>query len=76
MQFIPAQDIAHNKIIRPIVAESRGAFGQSAALADDDLVGVQQPRELHRDLFASARRALNLLVATSAAMAMLMPPSN
>src|SRR5437588_5395348 len=59
LKFIPAQNIAHDEVIRAIVANRRGAARKRTALPDDDLMRVQQARKLHRHFFSATGRALD-----------------
>ena len=77
LQFVGAQYIAHHHVIGSVIPNFIGAVGQLPAFPDDDLVRIQQPRNLNRHFFPAARRALNLVVsAMSGAMASDIPPSN
>src|SRR5437588_6142691 len=59
LKFIPAQNIAHDEVIRAIVANRRGAARKRTALPDDDLMRVQQARKLHRHFFSATGRGLD-----------------
>src|SRR5439155_8444684 len=60
VHFVGAEDVADDHVVGAVVAQFGGAAGQGAAVADDDLVSVQQARELDGDLFPAPRRALDL----------------
>ena len=75
LEFIGAQHIADGEIVGAIVSYCVGTASQGAAMADDDLMSVEQARDLHRHFFPAPRRTLNARVsATSAAMAIETPP--
>src|SRR5262249_7836639 len=59
-KFIGTQHLADDQIIGAIVAEGGSATREDATLPDDYLMGVQQSRQLNRDLFSAARRTLDL----------------
>ena len=56
LQLVGAQDVADCQIVGPVVAQFISPLGKFTARPNDDFVGVQQARELYRDLFTSARR--------------------
>src|SRR4030088_2151717 len=60
LQFICTQNVADHQIISAIVANCRSSPRQRAALANDDLMGVQQARELYGNFLSSTRRPFNL----------------
>src|SRR5579862_3279822 len=60
LQFVGAQHIANGKIIGAVIPQLVGAFGQLTAVANDDLVRIEQARDLHRNFFAIFRRPLDL----------------
>src|SRR5208282_3380612 len=59
LQLVSAKHIAHYQVVGARVAQLVGTLGQLAARNDDDLVRVQQARQLHGNLFASLGRAWN-----------------
>src|SRR5208282_2859446 len=59
LEFTGAKHIAYDHVVGAGVAQLAGTLRQFTAVADDDLVRVQQPRQLHGDLFASLGRAWN-----------------
>jgi hypothetical protein len=59
LQFIGPQHVADDQIVGAIVAQLVGKARQLAAVADDDLVGIQQAGNLHWDLFPAPRRTLD-----------------
>lgn len=60
LQFIRTENVADHKVIGAIVADRRSAARQRAALTNDDLMGIQQARELYRNFLSSAGWAFNL----------------
>src|SRR5215471_14374359 len=60
LKFIRPQDFADNEVVGAIIAESGSAPRQRASVTDDYLVSVKQPRQLDWNLFAPARRPLDL----------------
>ena len=59
LQFISAKHITNDHIVRAVVSEFVGPFGDFATFRDDDLVRIEQARKLNRNLFASFRRTRN-----------------
>src|SRR6266404_4721803 len=49
LQFVGAENVADGQVVGAVVAQFVGALGELAALPDDDLMGIEQSRELHRD---------------------------
>src|SRR5262249_35389392 len=59
LQFIGAQNVADYQVVRSLITQFIGALSQSAAVTDDDLMGLKQTGDLHRDFFASLGGSLN-----------------
>src|SRR5215510_6532466 len=59
LQFVPANDVADQQVVRAIVARLCGTTRHGARFLDDDLVCVKQTRDLNRRFFTTARRAGN-----------------
>ena len=57
LEFIAANDVADQQIVRPIVAAAGGQPRHRASLLEYHLVCVEQPRDLDRRRLASAGRA-------------------
>src|SRR5271154_3649636 len=53
LQLIGSQYITDHHIIGPVISQGRSQFRQFAAVPDNDLVRVQQARQLYRNLFPS-----------------------
>ena len=60
LKLISTQNIADHKIIGSIIADRRGTARERTALADNDLMRVEQARKLDRHLFSATRRPLDL----------------
>ena len=60
LQLVATEYFANHQVIGSVVAKLAGATRQFTALADHNLVCVEQARELHRDILAAARRAFDL----------------
>src|SRR3974390_258753 len=59
LQFVGAQNIADDQIVRAIVSEFGGAPCQLPTMTDDDLVCVEKAGNLNGHLFPAARRTLD-----------------
>jgi hypothetical protein len=59
LEFIGAQYIADGEIVRAIVSYFVGTASQGTTMADDDLVGVEQAGNLHRNFFPAPWRTLD-----------------
>src|SRR5204862_2479267 len=59
LQFIGAKDIADHHVIGTLITDPGCPLGQGTAVADDDLMCVQQTGDLDGNLFASFERALD-----------------
>src|SRR5579884_2947607 len=60
LEFTGAQHFANEQVVGALIAQSGGAARQFPGLPNDDLVRIQQARELNRNLLPTARRAFNL----------------
>src|SRR3954452_21100312 len=60
LQLVPAQDVAHQQVVRAPVLRFVGRVDRVARLADDRLVPAEQARDHRRDLLGPVRRALDL----------------
>src|SRR2546428_10527362 len=60
LQLVATEYFANHQVIGSVVAKLAGATRQFMALADHNLVPVDQARELHRNILAPATRALDL----------------
>ena len=60
LKFIATQHVAHEEVVRAIIAQFRSAPCQLAGFPNDDLVGIQQTRQLNRNFFPTTRRSLDL----------------
>ncbi len=59
LQFVPANDVADDEIIGPVIARVGRAACHRPRFLQHDLVCVQQSRNLHRWLFTPLGRARN-----------------
>ena len=59
LQFAGAKHIAHHQIVGAGVSQFGSQLRQFTAVGDDDLVRVQQARQLDGNLFAALGRARN-----------------
>jgi hypothetical protein len=57
LKLVPAQDVADQQIIGPIIAVRRCGMGRPAALIDDEFVSLQQAEQLNGGVLAPAGRA-------------------
>src|SRR5215468_4197634 len=60
LEFVGAEHIADDQVVRAFVANRLGLRRQLAALSNDDLVCVEQTRDLDWHFFPAAWRTLNL----------------
>src|SRR5579871_3407286 len=60
LQFVAAEHLTDHQIVSTVIAQFRSAAGQSARLPDDDLVCVEQARQLHGNFFPAAWWTLDL----------------
>src|SRR6266852_362471 len=60
LQFVGAQHLAYNHVVCSDVSESCRTLSQLSAVANDDLVSVEQARKQDGDFLATARRAFDL----------------
>src|SRR5579872_5753217 len=60
LEFVGAQNVANDDIVSPVVTLIGGAFCEFAAVANDDLMCIQQAGYLDWNLFPAPWRALNL----------------
>jgi len=75
LQFIGAKNVADHQIVGASVFQLIGELGKFAAVPDDDLVRVEQAGNLYGHFFLPlGGRAMRVVSATSAAMAMEIPP--
>jgi hypothetical protein len=56
LKLVGAKDLTDDQVIRPIVANFGSAAPKRSSQADDDSVGIEQSRQLNRDLFPSPWR--------------------
>ena len=74
--LVGANHIAHQQVVRAVVALVSGKPGHFAGLDQQDFVCLQQSRDLHGHFLATLGKPGNLaLSATSAAIATLTPPN-
>jgi hypothetical protein len=59
-KLVRPKHLAHNKIVRTIITKLGSPTCQFSAFANDDLVSIEQARQLNRDLFPTASRTLDL----------------
>src|SRR5579862_9172395 len=59
LQFVGSKNVAHDHIIGTSIVQFIGTFGQLPAMPQDDLVGIEQARNLHRHLFPAPGRTLD-----------------
>jgi len=60
LKFIAPQHLTHNQVIRAIVPKCRSTPRQLPGLANDNLVSIEQSRQLNWDFFPATRRPLDL----------------
>src|ERR1700733_485689 len=58
LQFVRSKNIADNKVVRALIASFIRLLRDIQAALNNDLVGLEQPRDLYRNLFPAARRTL------------------
>src|SRR5579884_4233180 len=54
LEFVGPQHIADDHVVGTIVAQFGGSFSQGAALPNDDLMSIQQSRELDRNFLTAS----------------------
>src|ERR1700730_5359617 len=59
LQFVGAENIAHDQVVGAIVAQIGGAASQLPAVANNSLMSIQEPGDLHWHLFPAARRTFD-----------------
>src|ERR1700690_4232144 len=53
LQFVASQDLADDQIVGPVIPPPRSARREVTAVANNDLVCIEQSRQLHRHFFAA-----------------------
>src|SRR5262249_57233704 len=60
LKLIGAEHLTHNQIVGAIVAEVSSTPTQCPGIANNNLVGINQSRQLNGDLLAATRRPFDL----------------